>query len=101
MKLLRGLLMSSVCVGALSGCGTYYTKVVRDNPAPYAGTMLDARVLAHYWSLGHVWCGLPSCADSWLFLADLPLSAVADTLVLPFTAPPPRAPSATAPAPSS
>lgn len=102
MNAIARLLVLPLCLAALSGCATYYTNVVRDNPAPYAGTRLDARVLAHYWSLGHVWCGLPSCADSWLFIGDLPLSFVADTLVLPFNAvPPERAPSADPTAPAA
>ncbi|MFA5938016.1 MAG: YceK/YidQ family lipoprotein [Sinimarinibacterium sp.] len=83
-RLLTALALS-IGASALSGCGTYYTKVVRNNPTPYSGTALDARVMAHYYSLGHVWCGLPSCADRWMFLGDLPFSLVADTLVLPLT----------------
>lgn len=84
LRLLAALTLS-LCAMSLSGCGTCYTKVVRNDPTPYSGTALDARVIAHYYSLGHVWCGLPSCAQEWMFLGDLPFSLVADTLVLPLT----------------
>lgn len=82
LRLARNLLIAAAAA-MQAGCATYYTKAIQSNPAPYSGTALDLRVQAHYWSLGHAPCGLPSCSQSWVLMADLPFSFVADTLLIP------------------
>ncbi len=59
------------CTGLFSGCGTFATHIFPSSNPVYAGTRADCDGIVH--------------PDAWVVVAfiDLPLSLVADTLLLP------------------
>jgi uncharacterized protein YceK len=84
----------AVCVVWLSGCGTVNN--LSGGQAPYGGVQQDAKAGSKnlidwrdgYWRVPGGYAIPPSLsllASAYLLGVDLPLSAVADTLTLPFT----------------
>jgi len=79
----------AACVAWLSGCGT--VKNLQGDGTPYGGVGTDARAAAVAWQDWSQPSGacIPPAFDlmraGYLTAVDLPLSAVGDTLTLPFT----------------
>jgi uncharacterized protein YceK len=115
MRIVRCALIVVIACTACSGCAS--AMCLRDGvkSPPYLGTQLDAVVVAYcisvnlgLWPESHdIPAGYPSFVYGCLALADLPLSMVVDTVVLPFTLtnmlnqPPPEEPLPDWPAPES
>jgi uncharacterized protein YceK len=107
-------LFSSLVACSLVGCGTVQNlrMAEADRPVPYGGVSADLRNceksfdppnLPHGWFPGEmIFAGAFQVAHAGLCLADVPFSAVGDTLTLPWTTAKPASNAlAHEPAPSS
>jgi uncharacterized protein YceK len=94
MRWLFSALLASAALWVICGCGTLLDAVVRDskeghasNPSVYGGVQFDAHALSATPELfrapdqGPMLAAL--CVAFWV--VDLPISAIADTLALPFS----------------
>ena len=80
----------ATCIGLLSSCASLYTTVIPGNqPIPYAGTKLDVNLIRSTIVPKNGCLPVQCSNDKWLTYtfatADIGLSVVADTVLLPYT----------------
>lgn len=86
------LIVAACLTFGLSGCASIYSVAVSpERNDIYGGVRLDARIISAAATDGRVTCGLDNCKEQnvWFLtsgaVCDLPLSLIADTLLLPYT----------------